>query len=118
GGGNALRAGWEAASAQQRAGAHGVRAEHAPVGPAPLAEVAAAHDPEDVGRLPGQLPHRPLEGHDLPLPYPGPEQVGREGRVAELIDVRAGVGETEGHVLVGEELADLLDVVVGAVPPK
>ena len=76
-------------------GADRLRIEHAHVGPVALAQVAAAHEAEHVGRLAGQLAHRVLERHDLALAHPGAEQVGRQRRVAQLVDVRARVGEAE-----------------------
>ena len=69
--------------------------EHAHVGPVALAQVAAAHEAEHVGRLAGQLAHRVLERHDPALAHPRAEQVGGQRRVAQLVDVRAGVGEAE-----------------------
>ena len=44
-------------------------------------------------------------GIDLALAHPGAEQVGRQRRVAELADVRAGVREPERDLLVGEQVA-------------
>ena len=77
-----------------RPGVDGRRIEHAHVGAVALAEVAAALEPEHVGGLAGQLPDRPLERHDLALADPGAEEVGGQRRVAQLVDVGAGVGET------------------------
>ena len=44
-----------------------------------------------------------------------PEQVGGQRRVAQLADVRAGVGEAQRHLLVGEQVAHRRGVVVGDV---
>src|SRR2546422_41738 len=63
--GQALGVGREVAHPSRRAGRHGLRVEDAHVGPGALSEIAAAHEAEDVGRLAGQLAHRPLERHEL-----------------------------------------------------
>ena len=99
-------------------GADRLRIEHAHVGPVSLAQVAATREAEHVGGFAGQLAHRVLERHDLTLAYPCAQQVGGERRVAQLVDVRARVGEAERDVLVREQLADCFDVVVGDVRTK
>ncbi len=45
-------------------------------------------------------------------------QIGGERCVAQLIDVRARVGEAQSHVVVCEQAPDLLDVVIGDVGAK
>ena len=117
-GGEAFGVGREVAHALRGPGAHRLRIEDAHIGPVALAQVAAAHEAEHVGRLAGELAHRVLERHQLPLAHPCAEQVGGQRRVAQLVDVRAGVGEAERHVLVREQVPDRLDVVVGDVGAK
>ena len=114
-GGEALAVGREVAHAPRRAGPDRSRIEHAHVGPVALAEVAAPHEAEHVGRLAGELPHRLLDRHDLALAHPGAQQVGGQRRIAQLVDVRARVGEAERHVVVREQVGDGVDVVVGDV---
>ena len=47
--------------------------------------------------------------------HPGAEQIGGQRCVAQLVDVRAGIGEAEGHVVVREQVGDLVWIVVGDV---
>ena len=51
--------------------------------------------------------------HDAAVAHPVAEQVGGLRRVAQLADVRAGVGEPERAVLVDEQLGHAVLVVVG-----
>ena len=117
-GGQALRVGGKVAHAARRPGADGGRIEDAHVGRVALAQVAAPHEAEHVGGLAGELAHRVLERHHLALAHPRAEQVGGERRVAQLVDVRARVGESEHDVVVHEEPTDVADVVVGDVRAK
>ena len=57
-------------------------------------------------------------GMTCAVAHPRAEQVGRQRRVAQLVDVGARVGEPERHVVVGEQVAHRVDVVVGDVGPK
>ena len=54
-----------------------------------------------------------LERHHVLVAHPVAEQVGREARVAQLADVRARVGETEQHGVLGEQPRDRVGIVVG-----
>ena len=114
-GGEPLGVGREVAHAAGRPGADGRRVEHAHVGPVAFAHVAAAVEAEHVGRFAGQLAYGVLERHDRSFAHPGAEQVGGQRRVAQLVDVRAGVGQAERDVLVGEQMRDRVDLVVGDV---
>ena len=49
------------------------------------------------------------------IAHPGAEQVGRERRVAQLVDVRAGVRQTQRDAVVREQVPDRIGVVVGDV---
>ena len=91
------------------------RIEHAHVGPVALTQVPAPHEAEHVGGLACEFAHRLLERHDLTLAHPLPQQVGGQRRVAQLVDVRTRVGQSERHVVVREQVRDRVDVVVGDV---
>src|SRR5262249_7338083 len=80
--GQALGSRREVAHALDAAGAHGLRIEHTNVGPVAFAEVAAAHEAEEIGRLAGHLAYCLLERHERPLPHPGGQQVRVQRRVA------------------------------------
>ena len=67
---------------------------------------------------PVSLRTRVLERHDLAVAHPCAEQVGGQRRVAQLVDVRARVREPERHVVVREQVAHGVDVVVGDVGTK
>ena len=61
----------------------------------------------------GQLVDRLLERQHAALAHPVAEQVGGQRRVAELTDVRAGIGQTERAAVLPEQEGDAVDVVVG-----
>ena len=73
-----LGVGREVAHAAGRAGAHRVGIEHADVGPVALAQIAAAVEPEHVGRLARSACGPPLEREHRAVAHPRAEQIGRE----------------------------------------
>ena len=95
-----------------------VGVEHDDVGGLADFERAAVGEAEHAGRLAGELVDRALERHDVLVPHPVAEQVGREARVAELADVRARVGEAEEHGVLGQQLGDRVGVVVREHAPE
>ncbi len=114
-GGQALGIRREVVHTPGRARAHGLRIEDAHVCAVALAEVATSSEPEHLGRLTSQLANRVLEGHHLPFTHPRTQQVRGQGCIAELVDVRSGVRETQRHVVVREQVRHRIDVVVGDI---
>ena len=78
----------------------------------PSCTQAALGDAERLVRVAGEAPDGVLERQRLALADPVAEQVGRVAGVAELAGVGAGVGQAEQGALVGEQVADLVVVVV------
>ena len=92
--------------------ADGGRIECHEVGERPGLDDAALTQPEHLGRVRREVPHRLLEREDLPLAHPFLEQRGGEHRIADLAGMRASVGEPDDDAVVGEDAAERLDVVV------
>ena len=92
--------------------------EHTHVGPVALAQITPSHETEDVGRLARELAHGRFERHHRAIAHPSSEEVRRQRRVAQLVDVRAGVGEAEHDLLVRKQPAYIADIVVGDVRTK
>ena len=90
-----------------------VGVEHGDVGERAGPEHAAVGEPEEIGGLLRQLVDRTFEREHLALAYPVAEEVGGQRGVAQLTDVRPGIGEAERAAGLVEEHRDAVGVVVG-----
>ena len=61
-------------------------------------------------RLQGQSPHAFLKRHGLVLSHPLPKQIGRHPGIAMLVYVRAGIGQPDEAVGVGNQLTHFIGV--------
>ncbi len=117
-GGEAFAVGGEVAHPPDGPGSDRRGIEHGEVGPPAFAHVAAVDEPEHVGGLAGELAHRAFDRHHLTVAHPPAEEVERQRSVAQLTDVRAGIGEPERDLRVGQEVTYRAVVVVGDVDAK
>ena len=78
-----------------------------------LAQHAAIFEAEDRGGLAGEFVHRLLERQGTALAHPLPQQIRGQRSVTQHPHVSPGVGQTDGHLLLLQQVLDVLRIVVG-----